>query len=141
MKAKLDLYKTEGRIQAIARSRAFFATSMTVVLLNTIYMALDAEFNDALIQDATFAFQFGENSFCTFFSIELAIRFAAYQRKKDSFKDNWFVFDLFLVTLQVSETWILRIVMIWHQMDQLTFLKAARLLRLARLGRLVRMLV
>lgn len=48
-----------------------------------------------------------EHFFCVFFSLELLIRFCAFQSKRDCSKDAWFVFDSCLVFVMVLDTWII----------------------------------
>ena len=43
-----------------------------------------------------------ENLFCVYFTVELAIRFAAFRYKRNCMKDSWFVFDSVLVALMAS---------------------------------------
>jgi len=136
-----DLYKSEGIPQQVARSRTFFACSMIAVLLNVVWMGIDADLNDAAtIPEAEWYFQVAEHLFCSFFTIEVSIRFLAFAKKTDAMEDGWFIFDAMLVVAQISETWLLTLFLSGHRLKQLALLRVARLLRLARLGRLMRML-
>ena len=59
--------------------------------------------NDAAtLVDAQPVFIVVENLFCVYFSVELAIRFAAFRYKRNCMKDSWFVFDSVLVALMAS---------------------------------------
>jgi len=139
-KTRADLYKTEGVWQKIARSSSFFVCSMAAVLLNVMWMAIDAEFNDAAtISEAAWHFQVVENAFCVIFTIEVVVRFLAL-KARGFLKDRWFLFDALLLVSQVLETWVIPLILTGHVGKELSILQVARLLRLARLGRLMRML-
>jgi len=141
VRGEKSLYKKEGRAQAVARSRTFFVLSMTAVLLNAVWMGLDAEFNDAQsIPESKWYFQVGEHLFCAFFTGELVIRLSAFEQKWNCRKDRWFIFDAVLVSAQVLETWVLLVLLSGQRLKFIGVVKLARLLRLARLGRLLRML-
>lgn len=144
-----DYYHEEGCIARIAKSSIFFVLSMLAVVLNAFWMGLEADLNTApTISQADPGFQAVEHVFCLVFSLELVIRFGAFRRKRDCIKDGWFAFDTILVTLTVSETWLLPIAMAIMAGDQtraygvkeLSILRTVRLLRLTRLGRIARLL-
>jgi hypothetical protein len=76
-----------------------------------------------------------------YFSLELFIRFVAFERKLNSMKDGWFVFDSTLVALYALDPFVLTIVAAVSGGSDLPFpTSILRLFRLARLTRLVRML-
>jgi len=81
-----------------------------------------------------------ENLFCFFFTGEIVVRFAAYERKRDCLKDSWFLFDAFLVVLMIGEVWGMMLAFVFEA--ELSGLPTAplRLLRLLRLSRWVRLL-
>lgn len=63
---------------------------MIVIFLNAIWMSIDIEHNPAdIISEAPWGFVVMENLFCTYFTLELLIRFAAYKRTCSAFKDAW----------------------------------------------------
>lgn len=85
-----------------------------------------------------------DNFFCLFFSFEITVRFMAYQRSGDAFKDFSFVFDLSLVLTMIWEVWITSILVMMMQrsvgsanMSVLRILRLFRLVRIARVGRLM----
>eukprot|EP00929_Paragymnodinium_shiwhaense_P026123 TRINITY_DN15596_c0_g1_i5.p1 TRINITY_DN15596_c0_g1~~TRINITY_DN15596_c0_g1_i5.p1 ORF type:complete len:646 (-),score=163.85 TRINITY_DN15596_c0_g1_i5:341-2278(-) len=146
-----DFYHETGVFQAIAKSRHFGNITLFVIAINAIWMGLDVDCNDefatryldgcpAQPYDTDF-WQAGEHFFCTFFTLELAIRFGAFRTKCDSLKDNWFKFDSLLVSFMVLETWILPVFQNGEgggDFSNLSILKMLRLLRLTRMVRLMR---
>mmetsp|Transcript_45475 Transcript_45475/g.142560 ORF Transcript_45475/g.142560 Transcript_45475/m.142560 type:complete len:603 (+) Transcript_45475:178-1986(+) len=125
----------------LVASQEFFVISMGMVLLNLVWIVIDAEWNEAPhIWEADTAFQVAEYSFCVFFTAELAIRFFALERKRRCWKDRWFLLDTLLVVAQVIESLVMPFILANRRVDSFGYLRVARLLRLARLGRVVRML-
>jgi voltage-gated sodium channel len=141
-----DFYKTTGVWQSIARTEIFENATLAVIALNSAWIALDTDRNDAeTLLDATPFFQIGENLFCAFFAVELFIRFMAFEAKRNCLKDGWFVFDSALVTMMVVETWILNLVFYivfggGLDLGNTSFLRLVRLLRLTRMARMIRLL-
>jgi hypothetical protein len=134
-----DLYSKTGCIQKLARSGYFFSCSILGVLLYTGWMGYEAEFNNSsTIVGSDWYFQVVEYMFGLFFLTEALIRFGAFKRKSDCWKDGWFVFDAALVSVQAIE--IVASLILTGAGEALTFLRSAKLLRLLRLGRIVRML-
>lgn len=123
-------------------SHEFFIVSMSMVVLNMVWIVVDAEFNEAAtIWEADLPYRVMEYVFCTFFTLELGIRFRAFERKRECLRDWWFVFDTILVASQVTECVILPFIVAGQRVHQsLGYLRVARLLRLARLGRIFKML-
>ena len=79
---------------------------MVVIVTYALYMSFDTDLNQAAIITATAPFFIiSEQLFCFYFTLELFIRFMAFERKCNSFKDAWFVFDFALVFMMVAETW------------------------------------
>eukprot|EP00747_Dinoflagellata_sp_TGD_P212361 gnl/TRDRNA2_/TRDRNA2_85459_c0_seq1.p1 gnl/TRDRNA2_/TRDRNA2_85459_c0~~gnl/TRDRNA2_/TRDRNA2_85459_c0_seq1.p1 ORF type:complete len:454 (+),score=73.70 gnl/TRDRNA2_/TRDRNA2_85459_c0_seq1:89-1363(+) len=69
------------------------------------------------------------------------VRFGAFQAKMNCLKDGWFKFDSILVTMMVTETWLLPIILAGQSgeaMSNFALLKMMRLLRLTRMVRLMR---
>ncbi len=96
-----DYYHEEGVFQRIAKSFIFDYLSLTVVCLNAMWIAVDADFNGAaVITDSPPVFIVVENLFCTYFVSEVFIRFMAFEEKYRSLRDRWFVFDSLLVALR-----------------------------------------
>eukprot|EP00931_Biecheleriopsis_adriatica_P041201 TRINITY_DN23578_c0_g1_i1.p1 TRINITY_DN23578_c0_g1~~TRINITY_DN23578_c0_g1_i1.p1 ORF type:complete len:898 (+),score=206.83 TRINITY_DN23578_c0_g1_i1:263-2695(+) len=141
-----DYYWEAGWSQWIARSPKFDNLTLSLVLVNSIWIAVDLDLNDAdLIVDAHPVFIIAENLFCLYFFGEVIIRFGAFQKKRNAFKDPWFIFDFTLVTLMVLETWVLTIVVLasgsrFTIPGGTTMFRMIRLVRLLRLTRLTKLL-
>lgn len=137
-----NFYKTKGCTQAIARSDRFEKLTLMVISLNALYIGVDADQNTAATMlDATWPYQVFDNLFCLYFSIELIIRFGAFESKRNCLRDRWFVFDALLVMLMVAETWVLTLVVLFiGGVGGGMPTGPLRLLRLLRLSRLVRLL-
>lgn len=103
-----ELYHDTGAWQAVARSNIFNNFSLLVIVLNTFWVAIDTDLNKApVLCEAPALFQIIDNGFCTFFTLEMLVRFMAFRHKYQAFSDGWFVFDGFLVALMIWETWVL----------------------------------
>lgn len=137
-----NFYKTKGCTQAIARSDRFEKLTLLVISLNALYIGVDADQNTAATMlDAAWPYQVFDNLFCLYFSIELIIRFGAFESKRNCLRDRWFVFDALLVMLMVAETWVLTLVVLFiGGIGGGMPTGPLRLLRLLRLSRLVRLL-
>eukprot|EP00928_Gymnodinium_smaydae_P030696 TRINITY_DN22752_c0_g1_i1.p1 TRINITY_DN22752_c0_g1~~TRINITY_DN22752_c0_g1_i1.p1 ORF type:complete len:726 (+),score=135.39 TRINITY_DN22752_c0_g1_i1:47-2179(+) len=146
-----DFYRETGPWQYIARSHAFELTTLMVIAVNSLWISIDTDYNkEDLLSDADVLFQVVENLFCAFFTLELLVRFKAYQRARLAVRDAWFLFDAFLVTLMVFETWVVPLVMRLRysptdshpgglaEASVLRLLRLLRLLRTARMARLLR---
>merc|ERR1719163_1799698 len=82
------------------------------------------------------------NFLCGFFTFEINVRYFAFVRSVDAFRDSWFRFDGCLCLLMVGETWMMPTLGLGSAgLSGANLLKLLRLLRLARLVRLVRVLV
>jgi voltage-gated sodium channel len=103
-------------------------------------MGFDSDYNLAeLIDTAHWFFQACESFFCIYFTFELSVRFMSFKIKRNCLRDAWFTFDGILVTLMVSETWVLPLLLGGGKMPiDVQFLRLLRLLRLARMVRLLR---
>ncbi|CAL1156510.1 unnamed protein product [Cladocopium goreaui] len=136
------LYHTEGFCQRIARSRIFEAIVFVVLSSNAIWTGIEMELDGAtMIHEAHPAIIVVENLFVLFFSMELGIRFGAFRRKREAFKDGWFVFDAVLVFLMWSETWFLSICLaIFAPEATSPGFRLMRLMRFTRLARMARLL-
>lgn len=85
-----EVWKSDGLLPKIARHHLFGSTTMIVIFLNAIWMSIDIEHNPAdIISEAPWGFVVMENLFCSYFTLELLIRFAAYKRTCSAFKDAW----------------------------------------------------
>jgi len=144
-----NMYKTAGCFQYIARHAWFENFTMIVIIVYALYMSFDTDLNTAdIITETHPVFVVGEQIFCFYFSLELFIRFMAFQRKCNCFKDAWFVFDLALVVMMVAETWVMNIIILAMAsssggpdfLGDASILRIARLLRLTRLLRMARLI-
>jgi len=143
-------YHNTGCAQAVARHSIFGNASLFVIMMNALWIGFECEMNsEASLNDAAWYIQLGEHSFAVFFTTEWLVRFLAFRRKIDGFRDKWFSFDTFLVGLMVFETWIVPNIVSstsgddgdgggGADMSQLSMLRMLRLLRLTRMVRLMR---
>eukprot|EP00746_Dinoflagellata_sp_MGD_P141777 gnl/MRDRNA2_/MRDRNA2_74829_c0_seq1.p1 gnl/MRDRNA2_/MRDRNA2_74829_c0~~gnl/MRDRNA2_/MRDRNA2_74829_c0_seq1.p1 ORF type:complete len:550 (-),score=86.21 gnl/MRDRNA2_/MRDRNA2_74829_c0_seq1:203-1852(-) len=114
---------------------------MLVVVLNTAYIGIQADHPSHAVNSVF------DNLFCSFFTLELAVRLGALKRWSDCLRDYWFVFDGSLVLLMIGETWIMPLVLLTSSQEssaglgkEYSVMRIARLLRLSRLGRIVRII-
>jgi len=142
-----DLYHESSCCATVAKSSGFFACTMAIIVLNALWLSIDLDNNSMPVwTQASWEFQVGENAFCTYFTIEILVRFCAFREKKDCLSDRWFRFDLALVFLMVGETWLLPIIVLMVgnssagrvDFNNLSVLRLARLIRLTRMTRLIR---
>jgi hypothetical protein len=135
-----DFYKTDGVCQAIGRHPFFEYITLTVILTNAIWIAVDADNNEAdVIVEAEPLFQLVEHVFCTYFFFEWAIRCMAFEKKTAGLHDSWFVFDGSLLVLMVIETWVVSIIYIVTGGGSSLLPKGSSVIKLARMARLLRM--
>jgi voltage-gated sodium channel len=149
-------YKENSHWSWLAMHPVFENTTLAVIALNAVYIAVDTDWNKdevltptnthSLTESGVF-FQFMEHSFCTYFTFEWVVRFMSFQIKRNGLKDGWFVFDSTLVFMMVMETWVLLIVMAalgggggGSPIGGTSILRLFRLLRLSRLMRMLRSL-
>lgn len=142
-----SLYWEDGVMQKIAKSSIFQNTTLFMIFGYALWLSYDTDENDAsTLIEADVQFQVMEHIFCTYFLVELVIRFLAFKSKRHAFYDGWFIFDSFLVTLGVAEAWIMSIVLLLtNSQDSSVFansssLRLLRLLRLSRVARTARLL-
>jgi voltage-gated sodium channel len=150
MKPEYDVknyYFQEGHFQFIARHCIFEYLTLAVIAANAVWIAIDTDHNgeDSLL-DAQTVFVVGENFFCVYFSLELLIRFMAFEEKKNCLRDAGFVFDSILVVMMVMETWVMTAILLLTQtggssgLGNTSILRLVRLLRLSRMARMARLL-
>jgi len=135
-----QLYDETGCWQMMAQHNYFNNLSLIVILLNTIWIAIDTDCNKAaVLSDAPLIFQVTENCFCTFFVFEMMVRILAFKVRCDAFTDRWLVFDFCLVASMVWETWI---IVMWLALfggyDSVRNGRASSIFRIFRLFRLTR---
>lgn len=146
-----DGYHTTGLAQQIARSHWFETITFAMIMLNTVYIGYDTEYNNAdLLLRADLKFQIMANVFCLFFTWEIVVRFLAFKEKRSCLHDAWFVFDSSLVGMMMFETWVMSLVVMMFGDEGSThilgsmphfavglrlvkFVRVARLMRLARI--------
>merc|ERR1711975_198543 len=93
-----EYYYEKGFCQYLARSDNFANLTVFIVILNALYIGIDADWNTAAnLYDAHLFFIIGSNMFCLYFTFEWLVRFFAFSRKCDAMRDGWFKFDTFLV--------------------------------------------
>lgn len=141
----MNFYKQHGIAQKLARSDIFERVTLGVICINAIYIGVDADKNTAAtLIDSTWPYQLCDHLFCIYFVFELAVRFAAFESKRNCLRDVWFIFDAVLVAMMVFETWLLSIILLIAGGGggslQTGPLRLLRLLRLSRLVRLLRSL-
>jgi len=141
-----DFYWEEGWCQAIARHQFFEYTTLAVIAVNALWIAIDVDHNDKdLLLDADPIFQIAEHSFCAFFTFEWTVRFLSFKEKRNALRDAWFCFDTVLVIIMVLETWIFSFVFlaVGHAQSggmNTSVLKLIRLVRLTRMARMAKLL-
>jgi len=136
-----DLYKS-GWAKRIATSSAFEALIMAVICMNALWIAYDCDNNHAaILVEAQWQFQVMEHFLCSFYTFEIVVRFIAFERKVNAIKDTWFIFDAVLVSVMITETWILTafVLLSSSEMDSNPIISNAPIFRLLRLMRLTRM--
>lgn len=134
--------------QKITPMQVFENVTLVIISLNALWMSIDTELNFAAFwtsSDCHPVFVVMEHFFCTYFVIEIVVRFVVRRPKRDLLSDGWFIFDSFLVFLMVAETWVLAIVALasdeaggGNSMNQISLLRLLRLLRLTRIMRIMR---
>jgi len=142
----LNCYKDEGICQLVARSLLLENITLTLISINAIWIAIDVDWNDSeLLWESDPVFIIVENCFCTFFVFEMCMRFGAFRKTKDAFKDPNFLFDFFLVGSMVFETWVTPALI--ELMGGSGFgssggglMRLLRLLRLTKIARVARLL-
>jgi len=137
-----DKYKEKGFFQWVAKHQYFENFTLGTIVFNALWISIDTDGNTAAtILDAAPVYVAADIMFCGYFSIELIVRFVAFQNKCDCFRDPWFVFDSSLVGLYIFDPFVIGIITAIQGGSGLNLPTAVlRLFRLARLSRLVRML-
>lgn len=143
-----DLYHTTGFWQALAKNRWFDNGTFAVILLNSIWLSIDTDHNDAdILLNAHPVFFVAEQAFTFYFAFELLARFLAFEKKNSCLKDAWFMFDAVLALLMVLESWVLTIVMAVttssgasNNLGSTSVLKLAKMLRIIRMLRVARLM-
>jgi voltage-gated sodium channel len=131
-------------IVRLAMSGPFENMTFLIIGINAMWLGLSADLDTApSIEFAHLNVQLVESVFAIYFTFELVVRWLAFRRSCDCFKDGWFSFDFCLVTLMVIESWVLPILLPSSNPGEGGLpidASALRLLRLLRLARMVRLL-
>lgn len=139
-----NYYHETGFFQAIARAPKFENTTLGIIVVNALWISIDTDLNpsDTMFDDKSHpVFIAADCMFFGYFSVELFIRFMAFERKRRCLQDPWFVFDSTLVALYAFDPFLLGILAVVQGGEGMNLPTAVlRLFRLARLSRLVRML-
>eukprot|EP00419_Tripos_fusus_P038430 CAMPEP_0172785780 /NCGR_PEP_ID=MMETSP1074-20121228/205620_1 /TAXON_ID=2916 /ORGANISM="Ceratium fusus, Strain PA161109" /LENGTH=345 /DNA_ID=CAMNT_0013622793 /DNA_START=44 /DNA_END=1079 /DNA_ORIENTATION=- len=138
-------YRQTGACQAIIRSPWFEMASLILVMVSSVWMAVDIDHNDSpALHKADPIFQVVAHVLCFLFLAELLVRLFAFQLVRDSLRDRWIVFDVVLVVLYVFETWILGITaavvdrtLTGGGFKLIVIFRVLRLLRVLRLARVL----
>ena len=105
-------YHTTGCAQKLARSPWFEHATMTVILLNSVWIGIESTVNEsALLINADPGIIAVENLLCVAFTVEIVIRFMAYKSKLRAIRDFWFIYDFFLAFFMVMETWVFFVIL------------------------------
>jgi len=158
MTALISYSLTDGALKdtrwtRLVMSPWFFHMSMVIVILNAIYIGIDADHNKAdILTNADVGYQIMENLFCSFFVFELFARTCVYRRWKYCLSDRWWLFDAVLSFLTVLEAWIAPVIDLFMRLDSdgnqtgnsfsvhiksAAILRTCRLLRLSRLAHMI----
>eukprot|EP00928_Gymnodinium_smaydae_P036618 TRINITY_DN25566_c0_g1_i2.p1 TRINITY_DN25566_c0_g1~~TRINITY_DN25566_c0_g1_i2.p1 ORF type:complete len:979 (-),score=229.73 TRINITY_DN25566_c0_g1_i2:156-3092(-) len=134
-----SLYRQGSFWTSLALSHTFTTTSMVAIILNSVWIAVDTDHNKAdVLSDAPLLYQIVDNFFCFFFFGELFVRFMAFDRARNVFKDGWFIFDATIVACMVWETWIQVALFLLIGIKGAGGLMNASVLRIFRIFRLTR---
>lgn len=102
-----ELYNKTGFWASWMKNGLWEKITFFAILTNTIYIALDTDYNKApILVDAPLFFQIMGNLFCLFFTVEIGVRFLALRKFRFVLYDSWFIFESFLVLLLVWDNWI-----------------------------------
>jgi len=137
-----DFYHETGFFQWLAKHPYFENTTLSVIVLNALWLSFDTDGNTAdTILEADAIYIVADTFFFSYFSLELFSRFMAFKCKRNCFRDGWFVFDTCLVALYAFDPFSIGLLAALSGGGGLDLPTAIlRLFRLARLSRLVRML-
>ncbi|CAJ1343548.1 unnamed protein product [Effrenium voratum] len=140
-----DTYYSSGVCQYIARSQMFEHATMAMIAANAVWLGIDVTYNNQiLLINSEPVFIIMENVFCTYFFLEIVVRFGAFRKKCNVFRDFWFVFDFALVLAMVVDTWALLIIMATLDTNvyviNSSFLRMLRIIRISRLARVARIM-
>mmetsp|Transcript_26932 Transcript_26932/g.80254 ORF Transcript_26932/g.80254 Transcript_26932/m.80254 type:complete len:549 (-) Transcript_26932:83-1729(-) len=136
------VYKDRGYAQRMVRSPVFEYITLTIVLVNALWIALDLDLNGKPLLDSPLGFQLIEQVFTLVFFLEMVVRLLAYRRPLLALQDKWFIFDGILVFTMTLESWLLTIIFLITDAKELMgigFLSALRILRVLRIVRVAKL--
>jgi len=137
-----EFYHETGICQNIVRRPGFEYVTLFVIAINALWFAFDIDWNTAkLLVDADPVFIIADNLFCTYYTLEIFLRFFAFRQKKDIIEDSWFLFDAALWVSIVFDVWVLMAFSMlgFHEglLNNTVLLKCFRVGRLVRLCRMI----
>jgi len=137
-----DNYYETGVIPYIAKHNMFENMTFIVVLANSVWIAVEADASDKQLKSLLYVVM--AHFFCAYFTLEMLVRFFAFKKKRDAFRDRWFNFDFILVSFMVFETWLMPIAGVggagFKSAAMLRVIRIVRLFKIARVARLLRLL-
>eukprot|EP00930_Biecheleria_cincta_P074781 TRINITY_DN61993_c0_g1_i1.p1 TRINITY_DN61993_c0_g1~~TRINITY_DN61993_c0_g1_i1.p1 ORF type:complete len:598 (-),score=105.29 TRINITY_DN61993_c0_g1_i1:32-1825(-) len=148
-KQRVNLYKTEGIMQAMVRHPMFETASAWAIVAYTLWLWVDTDLNTAdIISKAESVFFYVDQIFCAVFFLEVAVRFMAYSSCRNCCRDWWFLFDLFLTSTMVADSWVMTIIVFvvgtggdyMQEAKSVSFFRLFRLVRLVRLARMAKLI-
>lgn len=142
-----ELISQTGFCGKLYERPSFGHGSLLLILVNAVWIGIDTDLADdptKLHPDTLF---WGNQLFCVLFTAEILVRFFAYRKCKDFFKDpvmyKWNLFDGILVALMIFEDWVLAFIFSGSSSGaaalppEMGILRLLRLLRLSRVFRMV----
>mmetsp|Transcript_118014 Transcript_118014/g.345624 ORF Transcript_118014/g.345624 Transcript_118014/m.345624 type:complete len:514 (-) Transcript_118014:178-1719(-) len=133
-------YGRSGVAQLVVRTAAFEYATFGLVIFNALWMAIDLDFNGKPLLESSSVFQAVEHFFVVMFSLELVLRFLAFERKRAAFLNAWFVLDFSIVVMMVLDSWLLTLIVVVSGNSSLGGLNIVSALRILRVLRIVRMM-
>jgi len=132
-------YFPKGFFATIAGSHWFDSLTLSVVAVNSIWIAVDADVNGSKsLTDKDLIYQLIEYFFVTYFVLEWLVRLLALKRKLDGLLDFWFVFDGGLVVLMCTDTCMA--LFFQGTGGKTSILRLFRLVKMTKMGRIARLL-
>lgn len=138
-----QFYHQRGIFQLIARSLLFEYVTLVMIVLNSIWLAVQTNANrDDWLYNSPEHFIVIENLFCTYFLLEVMIRILAYRDKSRIFRDLACLSDAGLVLVTMIEVWLMPLFMTLLGRGSSTgsnIIRVVRLMRIVRLARIARL--
>lgn len=128
----------------LAISKKFEVVTLSVIVVNALMIGVDTEYNARFRapgdgpEDVPLPLRVAEYLFCTYFTMEILVRLFGRERKMTLMRDAWFCFDFFLVSLMLTEAFVLPHMGSSAPMGQLSVLRLLRLLRVTRVARIMK---